>query len=354
MTVDGDVRQVTPDTGAYGPMVIEVPPEHPFVMVMRDDTSFCAETLGPRLAADTLDTGVADDAVATEHAVAASYRYFQQDVRGALRDAITHPNGVEFHLVNADELECAVRRRAGEGTLVSLDPLIRRAVVPLEVSRGFLLGGACQVGLVARPGARPIAVQLGALDPGSECTLIEDDICSGGTVTQVVGLLREAGVRVTHVVPGVRLPSAREIGAVLDPVIEYRMTGGAPNAVGLADPRNFLLGVSGLVVRLPAKGWGRAPYWLPFVSTAARIGIDSHYDRPFALAMIDANARFFARIERSVRRPIRVRHLHPAVRRLLASLGIAWDVTPMSAVLESLAAHLDRYTEELETGPVLR
>ena len=241
--------------GRGTPLRIDVPVQHPFIMVMRDDTAHCVRELTGRLARRSR---VSRARIAA--AVGASYRRFHQEVRDSLREALARPHGVVFHVADPEALERAVRGRAGDRPLISLDPLVTRADGLLRVSRGYLLGGTRDVGLVPRPGAPPIADQLGALRrdlAGAECALVEDDVCTGGTVAVVARLLRAADIRVTRVVPGIRLASdggTSTAGVPLSPVIDYRVP--HRDAVGLTDCRNYLLGMSGLVVRLPEMDGG--------------------------------------------------------------------------------------------------
>ncbi|WP_328785374.1 hypothetical protein OIE52_02265 [Streptomyces canus] len=352
--IRSDHRVVRPDPASAAPLRIDVPAGKTFVLIMRDDTAHCVRELSRRLTGGPAGPlGGPAPRTALGPALAEAYRDFQRDTRDTLRDVMRPSGRLEFHLVDAHRLELAVRGRAGHGPLISLDPLIERAVRPLRVSRGFLLGGRTGVGLVARPGAASLVRQLAGLpdDPTRQgYTLIEDDVCTGETLREVIGLLRATGRRVRQVVPGIRLDGTARpsiLGATVAPVLQYRTVGaaGGAHAMELADPRNFLLGLSGLVVRLPDGGWGRAPYWLPFVSTAARIGTPAASDEEFALRLLEANLRFFARAERLVGRTVRVADLHPATRRLLRSLEVAQGPEPVRAVLERLMADLDRLGE---------
>ncbi|MBC2874260.1 MULTISPECIES: type I phosphoribosyltransferase [Streptomyces] len=342
--VASDHHLVRPDPTADGTTCIDVPATGAFVVVMRDDTLYCVRRMShpPARGGSLSPSG-------SELAIAEIYRAFQRDMRNALRNVLPHPGGLLFHLVDARCLELAVRRRVPRGPLVSLDPLIERAVWPLRVSRGFLLGGRKQVGLVPRPGAAPICEQIASLpgDPaGQGYTLIEDDMATGGTVTDVIRLLQTAGRRVRCVIPGIRLGDSTRsgiLGATVNPVLQYRATGngrGTPT-MELIDPRNFLFGLSGLVVRLPDGTWGRAPYWLPFVRTSERLGSPAESDRDFAILMLEANVRFFARVDQLMRRTVRVADLQPDVRRLLLSLEMTEPSAPVRSVLRELMTRMD-------------
>ncbi|MFE7588982.1 hypothetical protein ACFU6K_06240 [Kitasatospora sp. NPDC057512] len=348
LVIGTDHLVVRPDPSAAATACVEAPATGAFTIVMRDDTSYCVRTLGRAPAGcGTVSPG------GSAPAVAEAYRAFQRDLRDALRTVVPRPGGVLFHLVDAHRLELAVRRRVTGGPPVSLDPLLDRAVRPLRVSRGFLLGGRRQVGLVPRPGAAPIHDQIASLPPdtaGRGYTLIEDDIATGGTVAAVIRLFQDAGRRVRHVIPGIRLggsPRSPILGASVDPVLHYRTAATGPDApaLDLLDPRNFLLGLSGLVVRLPDGTWGRTPYWLPFVSTSARLGGPAGADREFAALMLEANARFFARVDHLLRRTLRVADLRPDVRRPLLSLGMAEPAESVRSVLRELQAGMDSWSE---------
>lgn len=339
---------VRPDPTVGGPIYIDVPVSGTFVMIMRDDTAHLVTELGDRLAQWSAmpPCGLAP-------ALAESYYRFQRDTRNAFRCVIRRPSGLVFHVVDAHRLELAVRGRVGSGLLISLDPLIERATRPFRVSRGFLLGGRTEVGLVPRPGADPIGRQITSMlgyTAGKACTLIEDDLCTGRTIARVIRPLRAAGIQIAHVVPGIRLDSAAQpsiLGAAIEPVLQYRTVPGTwgESAMELTDPRNYLLGLSGLVVRLPDGSWGRAPYWLPFVATSARVGIPVGAEKKFAFLMLEANLRFFTRAERLVRRTILVADLHPSVRKLIVSLAIAEPLEPVRSVLEILVTGMDRWIE---------
>jgi hypothetical protein len=325
--------------------VVEPGPGGPSVLVMRDDTAYVVHELGKRLTGRSALPWQRLSGV-----LRSSYALFQHDVRAELARSAARPGEVEFHLVDAVALEHAVRRRTAETPVISLDPLFPRAQV-LRLSRGFLLGGTRSAGLVARPYAQPIVHQLAALARslrGVPCSLVEDDVYTGGTLREAIRLLHAADVQIARVVPGIRVITAagdKFDDVAVDSAIEYRVPDLA--ALNLADPRNFLLGVSGLVVRLPDRTWGRAPYWQPFVSAAARVGITSVDDRAFALAMVDANACFFARVESRARCLVRVGDLHPSVRRLFVTLRLAEESTPVRTVVDWLGNNLDRLTESL-------
>ncbi|MEV0265862.1 hypothetical protein AB0I49_31640 [Streptomyces sp. NPDC050617] len=368
---------------------------------MRDDASYCVRQLYDLLARR--------NPVPPEVLVPAlkqSYFDFQEEVREAFRRMSGTSVDVAFHLVDAHRLEQAVRLRGRRDRIISLDPLIHRDVHRLRVSRGFLIGGSEPVGIVAGQRHRPMREQLGALAAaGHSYTLVDDDIITGSTVSWVIRSLHDAGVRVRRVVPGIRVTDTDRSsiqGVPVEPVLQYRAvatddraadrpaagTGdraavetGDRAAVGtgdrrgaraahrpdagaadgpavgtdvraahrpameVVDTRNFLLGVSGLVVQAPDGEWARAPYWLPFVSTSARSGISPESDEDFAVCMLVANTNFFSRVGHLLGTPVRILDLHPMVRRLLSSLAVAAPQETVVAVLERLMGQMDDWLD---------
>ncbi|MEU3711139.1 phosphoribosyltransferase [Streptomyces catenulae] len=330
-----------------GTTFLDVPASGTFTVIMRDDTAYSVRKLY--------------DALARRHplaretlvpALTQSYFDFREEVQEALPRMSRHADHTALHLVDSRQLADAVRRRTRSERLISLDPLFRRGAHPLRASRGFLLGGRESVGVVPGPGRRPLGEQVAALAAtGHPYTLVDDDIVTGTTLSAVLRSLREAGVRVRRVVPGIRVAGPEDaalLGVPVEPVLQYRTTGtGGQRALEVADTRNFLLGVSGLVVRLPDGGWARAPYWLPFVRTSERSGISPACDQDFAICMLVANLRFFLRIGQLLDGPVLVVDLRPAVHRLLTSLGIADLHEPVTAVLERLMGWMDDWTDLL-------
>lgn len=361
MNSAGQCLQKTIADPNHAALYIEVAGTGPFVIVMRDDTSYCVKEL-----TRTLGRGRSNGVQAPRAAadvVSDNYRLFQADIRKALRKTIRHPGGVTFHVLDAQLLEQGVRHRAGTGPLLSLDPLIEEADHHLRASRGFLLGGEKHVGLVPSPGARSFHRQMATLPVDTEYTLIEDDIFTGGTIKEVLRMLQRRGVRIGRVVPGIRLSDGADDlipGFMVDPVLRYRILDSSEKThpLEIADPRNFLLGISGLVVRLPNGNWTRAPYWLPFVRASARVGVSAECEEEFALLAMQANLDFYSRIQRSLGRTVRISDFLSPVRNLLPMLGFAHMSTPVCAALEQMMTYLDRHVETViggsRTAPEIR
>jgi hypothetical protein len=344
----GQCLQKTIAAPKHAALYIEVAGTGPFIISMRDDTSYCVKEL-----ARTLGRGRSSGAQVPQEVsdvISENYRLFQADIRKALSKTIRHPGGITFHVLDAQLLEQGVRHRAGTGLLLSLDPLIEEADHHLRASRGFLLGGVKHVGLVPSPGAQSFHRQMAALSGDTEYTLIEDDIFTGGTIKEVLRMLQRLEVRIGRVVTGIRLSDGADDpipGVVVDPVLQYRILGSSEKThpLQIADPRNFLLGLSGLVVRLPDGSWTRAPYWLPFVRASARIGISAECEEEFALLAMQANLDFYSGIQTSLGRIVRISDFPSPVRDLLPTLGFAHMSTPVCIALQQMMTHLDQHIE---------
>ncbi|MGX7826349.1 hypothetical protein ACTG9Q_14770 [Actinokineospora sp. 24-640] len=277
------------------------------VVVTRDDTAHvvrCAEAAwGRRAHAPSRFPA----------AVTALYRDFGLRVRAELRTALAHPAGTRVEDWDAVALRRFVMAAAGTGRVVSLDPLVEEGSA-LRLSRGFLPGGVRQVGLVARPGAPDLDAQLAALAEGparAGCVLLDDDTYTGATLGAVHRMLADAGIPVLRAVCGIRVREARgpEPAFPLTSAVEYRIPPGARDLVQVADPRSFLFGVDGLVVRAADGGWLRVPYCGPFVSARARLGVPVEREAAFAEGVVAANLAFHTGLDRLVDGVLRVADL---------------------------------------------
>nr|HEX4319141.1 hypothetical protein [Kofleriaceae bacterium] len=196
-------------------------------------------------------------------------------------------------------VEAAPGARAEPGELV-VDPMVDVAGVAgahaLAISRAYALGGYHARGHVARPGSPPLDAQLAAIPPG-DYVLRDDDRATGGTFAAARALL-PAHARVADV----------ERVAIAHDADE-----------DVVDSRDFLLGSDdgGLVVELPARRLGRAPYVLPYVDPAARCSLPPTAVRAISIAVWELAARTLG--------DRRLSALPAPARATLEAMGLAGD-----------------------------
>lgn len=186
---------------------------------------------------------------------------------------------VEIVSHELEECEQMIHEKTLQCRTISTDPCIQ-GDVNLGVSRIFCPGGRTDFGIAERPGFQPLIKQINQI-PAGEYTLIEDDIFSGGTIRQIINLIRQRGsVHIKKLIVGIQVGNPN-----LDIPIEALRTYDTSEIIDLNDPRDFLAGAfgGGLVVRYPWP-WCldgscshetkvRVPYAIPFVDTAARSSI---------------------------------------------------------------------------------
>lgn len=254
----------------------------------------------------------------------------------------------------------AVREKTGGLPIISLDPLMEQGVATFAISRGYYAGGIQDFGQVARPGSASLVDQAsgftGLFASGPIC-VVEDDVFSGGSVIGSVDALIAAGAHIQSVVTGIQVGKPKKLEAMGIPVVsvvQYETDDGRDifDAVDLGDPRDYLVGASGLVTKLPNGEYGRAPYILPLVSAAARASIPTAQERRFSQDVLQANMEFFQQVERQIGTPLLLSHMNPASVRLFHDVyGI--DIhTPMTMIVNWMMEHMDEIwhtTHELGT-----
>ncbi|MEZ4384885.1 MAG: hypothetical protein R3A79_26375, partial [Nannocystaceae bacterium] len=239
-------------------------------------------------------------------------------LRGALLEAFAAAGrALEIEALDLDTQAESLRALRAEGPVLSLDPCLP-GDLDLEVSRCFELAvDVSRPGLVARPGAPPIAAQLAALPRASPpVILFDDDRVTGRTLAEVERLVGE------------RLTIRRAVALCAAPADASRRE--------LCDARDLLPGAraGGLVVALPDGALARAPYLLPYVRPSARIQLPRAAEVRFSATLWSLAAAFFA----AVGPPIRVADADPAFRRLAAYVGFA----PETAMEALCRWHVDR------------
>lgn len=292
--------------------IIEVPPDVNFIYIMRKDTKFVAGNLAQTI---TIDCGVSPE-IATP-IICQAYDTFTVALGQALITAFSNKGNVELHFFEAELIEKAEIQKADGMPIVSLDPLLFDGVIPFCVSRGFYPGGVEDIGQIARPGSATLinqAIDIAQLVGERPVCVIEDDIFSGGSVISALEHLQRAGITIAKLIPGIQIGKPTKLdsmGITVDPVVTYMTTDNTDifGKVDLGDPRDYLLGASGLVVKLSDGSYGRVPYLLPFVSTSVRASIPKDMEASFAQAVWKFNAFFFKEIQQALGLPILLKHM---------------------------------------------
>lgn len=242
---------------------------------------------------------------------------------------------VEVHVFDEYQLDRAVREKVGDLIPITLDPLFEG--IDFSISRGYLVGGIGKKTPIARPGtdvdikkrAQKIAEDL----KGKPAAIVDDNLNSGDSIRAALEILREAGVNIVKVVTGIQLGDGshlddlKSLGIIIDPVVKY--TPPIPDAkehLIVAEPRDFLLGLSGLVVKLPNGEVGRAPFVMPFTSPTDKLKVPLARETQFSLDILALNILFYQRMEEHLGKPVLLAHMEPDFVRYMHSVhNIAMD-----------------------------
>lgn len=328
--------------------IVEVGSEVDFVYVMRKDGKFAMTSVAKKMAVD-----YQLDEQALAQTLLAEYDTFFAKLADSLKWGFLSKGNFELHLFDPDELDKSVREKSAGVPIVSLDPLMNKGAFEHRVSRGYFLGGKKDFGQVARPvspalslQALEIAVKLNNL-PAS---VVEDDIFSGGSVIASLSELLNQGVNIQKVIPGIQVGEPEKLsvmGFTVDPAVKYKTTDGTDifNKLDLGDPRDYLLGASGLVVKLPGGELGRAPYILPFVSTSARASIPVEIEKDFALKTLKANLEFFENVADKAGLPLLLKHMDHSFMVLMHQMYGIDQNTPMNQITTWVADNIDKIWE---------
>ncbi len=322
---------------------VRVDQSHDFVFVARQDKELVVRELSARIANHhRLPEG------SVREAVAVAYEEFSElvllELARALRDPLAHRDSpdslgkIEVHVIEGEPLIQGVRELAQGLPVISLDPLMQDNVHELAVSRLFYVGGTRAIGLTHRPGSEPLEIQcdrLRARLAGQPVMITDDDLYTGGTLRDVLQML---DFPVQGAIPQIQTGHPefiKSLGMSISPVVLYEIHDRKKFDIG--DVRDFLLGVSGLVVELPSGQHGRLPYMLPFVSPAARASVHLDNELEFSKRILDLNARFYTDVERRLGITLRVRDLDPSVHAPLDELFGYLENAPIRSVIENVS-----------------
>jgi len=327
---------------------VEINPSIDFAYIMRKDGNFTMSPVARNIASEYFL-----DELQTKQLLMEEYDVFFSKLADILQWGYSYKGNFQLHVFDPERLDTEVRQKAEQSPIVSLDPLMNQGVLEHKVSRGYYLGGKKDFGQVSRPGSKSLSTQatdIASTVQGEPVSVAEDDIFSGGSVIRSLTELMNNGVVIKQLIPGIQVgkPSKlSEMGITVDPVVTYETTDGTDifDKVDLGDPRDYLLGASGLVVKLPNGHYGRTPYILPFVSTTARAGIPIEIEKEFAFKVLQANLEFYSAVEQSLHRPILLKHMDPNVIVYMNEVFGFDENTPMNQVVAWSMDHLDRVWE---------
>jgi len=246
-------------------------------------------------------------------------------------------------VIDADEVDRRRRELIAnlDGFVVSMDPLMEEGALPLAFSRCYRPGGEEFIGMIARPGYPDLeeqVAQIAEAAQGKPIVVVEDDFLTGDTLLTTLASNRwELGRDVAGVVAGTKVGPKEPTFPVLPAVRYVRRDGGDPlRKVDLGDPRDFVVGASGLVCRLPSGKLGRLPYVLPFVSPHARATIPLEAEHDFSARARELSRAFYDELEAAVAQTIRLEATDPAFAIACEELFGVSGSTPMDELLDLL------------------
>lgn len=306
--------------------------DYPFVLALKNDT---AHTMPPIAAAAEMD--------ATQTATLfACYETFCEGLHKALLDSFA-PNALQLHIFDDTFIRAQQIEKAKGCFAVSLDPFVGAPdAFTLGLSRHFAPDGKTLLGLKARPGYAPVLEQIDALKAasnGQPLAIIEDDIFSGFTMMQAVQLLRDSGLTVARIIPGIQIGDVSvlsDAGILVDPVHRYMNPKAA--SMDLGDYRDLLVGADGLVLQFSHAEKGRLPFIKPFMSPHERLGIPEQVEGAFSQAVLELNKAFFADVLAKTGITLTAAHMTPASVQGLAQRMPMSAEKPMATVVAELMA----------------
>jgi len=314
-----------------------------FVYVLRDDTTYIAREFRKRL-------GVTGDSGAVEMQIAEAYKVYLDGLYRAFT-AAAKTESFELHVYSSHQVERARNELLIPAAhAVALDPLCDSPdVVHVGLSRWYHPGGSTLAGEGFRPGFPAVADQLVQLRDlvGSEpVALIEDDMYTGETLASTVADLLNAGINVRQVVVGIQIC---QTDLAIDDVqtaaaVRYALNRqrALSEQIDLGDPRDYLIGLSGLVILLDSTrgkpSLGRAPYILPFVRPSDRASFPPDSDWSLSMAILELSRNFYHDLSSQLGEDIRVAHCDPEFAFLVEhQLGTKPD-EKMVDLIESITA----------------
>lgn len=329
-----------------------------FTYIMRRDEPYVAQELA---GAFSSRTGI--DPWRARAAIHESYSAFHSKLANLLGTHLAAKFGkVEIHLYEPDVLEDLVLAKTKQQPSINLDPLLDGrlpSMSSLGTSRHYALSGVHSLRQGARPECLPVEEQIDGLSQklrGKPAVVTEDDIFSGKSILEVILALRARGIECSAVFPGIQVGESAaldELRVAVEPIVRYSSSTERDvfDQVDLGDARDFIVGASGLVVLLPDRTLGRAPYVLPFVSPTARVGIPAAEEVAFSHDVLAANFQFFKRIEQLLGTPVLLQDMDRSFAHMCTSLYGLDPTMPMTDVVAWAGHRMDPlYTVNTELG----
>jgi hypothetical protein len=325
---------VVPNAVQRCPVGIRViPPDVDFVYVMRRDAGYVADQFAARL-------DLREDLERVRGAYDRAVEALAEAVLDALGAAHAAP---AVDLIDADDVDRRRRELIAtlDGFVVSMDPLMEEGALPLAFSRCYRPGGEEFMEMIPRPGYPDLDEQVAEIAKaagGKPLVVVEDDFFTGDTLLTTLGQhLGELGRNVAGVVAGTKVGPREPAFPVLPAVRYVRRDGGDTlQKVDLGDPRDFVVGASGLVCRLASGSVGRLPYVLPFVSPHARATIPVEAEDEFSAAARELSRTFYDELSAAAGRAVRLDATDPAFATASEELFGVSGSTPMDELLDLL------------------
>lgn len=315
--------------------VRRIPDEVDFVYVMRTDSQYVAAQFAERLGA----------AAAFEEIVAAYGRAVEALAEAILRAFSTvHPHAaidlIDGGAVHQRRLEL-IEEVDADGVVISMDPLMEDGALPLAFSRCYRVGGTEFIEMIPRPGYPALERQVESIRTeagGRPLIVVEDDFYTGETIEKTLSeRLEGLADQIVAVVAGTKIGPHQPPAFPVHAAVRYvREDGLSPlEKVDLGDPRDYVIGASGLVCRLDSGELGRLPYVRPFVSPAARASIPEAAEASFSAEALQLSRAFYDDLAEIAGAPVTLASADP---HFALACGELFELPPSATLAEVLAA----------------
>ena len=142
---------------------------------------------------------------------------------------------------------------------------------------------------------------------------------TGETLASTVADLRKAGINIQQVVVGIQIcqNDLAVEGVQTAAAVRYELDRQRPlsEQIDLGDPRDYLIGLSGLVILLDSQdgkhSLGRAPYILPFVKPSDRASFPPDSDWSLSMTILELSRDFYDELSAKLGKDILLAHCDP-------------------------------------------